>query len=522
MAKWMRWCVSPPAKKADSFTVPDGIPGEMDWGNRFVKYGAFRGNSSIKTLILGSRVILNDGALAGNLGIRMIVGDDSYTQNSNGILLSKDGKTLYHLPPAYTTGVLTIPPSVETLGRYSCASARCTDVNFNNVTTIVNQAFIGSALKSVVVPASVTTMEYGIFKNCTELVTAKIESRIKVVRTYMFSGCTKLESVELPTSCKGIYGHSFEGCTALKSFSLANMTTANAEDLYDSRHFANSGLEKVNWPSGITEIYDMMYFKCKNLTSLSLKPTTERIHDLAFYGTAIETFNSSNLKEICDYAFENCSKLRKIVLADSDHELVLGVDCFTVNPGAQIYLEHKNTGYSGWYGSDWTDAFYGRFSEASFYISALRPDIFIKYATTVYCPGGVSAHYLNFNMWNDVYEMFGYSKDTSGKVTITPNYSWVKIKAVTDDGKSTKVEYTANGVSMTTVYPHDFVADTTSGVETAESGADTTLPGLWTVRELSGRVAATGPTYEAAISGLRSGIYIACEAGGETRKVYVR
>lgn len=506
----------PPAKQATSFTVPDGIPGEMDWASRFVKYGAFRGNASINTLILGKRVILEDGALCGNLGIKMIVGHDSYTQNVNGMLLSEDGTTLRHLPPACTYGVLTIPSTVTTLGRYSCASARCKEVNFNNVTKIINQAFKGAALTSVTVPATVTEIEYGVFRDCANLVSAKFESRIKVVRTYMFSGCSRLERVELPTSCKGVYGQAFEGCTSLKSFSLANMTTANAEGLYDSRHFASSGIEKVNWPSGIADIENMMYFNCKNLTSLSLKPTTERIKDLAFYGTSIETFNSSNLFEIQDYAFENCNKLRKIVLADSDHELELGVTCFTVNPGAGIYLDHKNLAFGGWYGSDWTYAFYGRIDKASFYISALRPDIFFTMETTVYCPGGVSAHYKNFNSRNNVYEMFGYSKDASGKVTISPNYSWVKIKSVTNDGNSAKVEYTANGVSMTTVYPHDFVADQTSGLAATEGA----LPGLWTVCDVAGRVVATGTSYEAAVAGLRRGTYIA-RCGGESRKIYV-
>lgn len=466
----------PPAKTVASFTIPDWDPDESDSGSRYVYEGAFRDNSKLRTLVIGKDVRFSAYVFEGNLGISKIVGEALGTVNVGGMLLSEDRTRLDFFPPAYTTGTFKVPSGIVEISNAGCASARFTAIDFNQVKTVGSAAFKGSALKTVTVPAAVKLIGTAIFEDCANLTEAVINCKIPVVETATFRNCPKLTKVTLPSSCKGVYGDAFKGCTSLTSFSLANMKTFNEEGYYDDMHFAYSGLEKVNWPSGATCIEECMFFKCYNLKSISLKPTTETIKAYAFYQTGIETFNSSNLKAIDNYVFEACESLRKIVLPASDHQLTLGVDAFRVNENAEIYIDHKDIGYTGWSGSDWGYAFYGMKRYATIYTSRFSTKAFPEGFGTVYCPAGAYGNYTGFAYNNSsVKEMFSVVMSRTG-VTVKPNFSWVKVSSVTVDGNEATpsannfyastvsyksdvvITYLVNGVSMSTTYKGGFVA----------------------------------------------------------------
>lgn len=542
----------PPAKKVSTYTIPDATD-KMDFGSRFVRTGAFRDNSSIKTLVIGKEVIFQEGVLSGNLGISKIVGSDLWSINKNGMLVSEDGKTLRHMPPAYVTGtILKIPAGITAIGPFGCASARCNGIDFNNVTVLGHHALAESALESVVVPETVTEMGSAVFSGCGKLVTARFENRIKVIEASTFSDCVKLQTIEYPSSCRGVYPKAFYNCQSLTAFSLANMTTLGMEGYYLSSHFAKSGITKVNWPSKITEIPDMMYLKCKDLVSLSLKPTTERICDMAFYGTSLETLNTASLKVIEDYVFEDCDNLRKIVFPDSGHELTLGKNSFQINKDAEIYIDHTQLHYGGWDGGDdWTDAFYGYLGEARFFSSLLDPGAsWFTYWKELYCPGGSSANYEPFRRMGDIHEMFSYRPDfAGGAVHIEPAYPWVKITGVTIDGaeaavtdgtvwkgklksnSAVMVDYTANGVHLSTLYPSSYQSGTDNTPSVLSGGVprirleSTSLiiegesPVTYTVVSPAGKLLLTGALPAAggpqivSLAGLAPGCYIATATG---------
>lgn len=527
----------PAAYPAETFTIPDGSSGVMDSGSREVRYGAFRDNSTIKTLVIGEGVYLQDFALFGNRGIRRFVGSDVRSKNINGVLYDEEGTTLLHLPPAFTTAGFKVPNGVTTLADYSCTGAQMNLINLNGVTKIGKYALSDArCISSLTIPARVTEVGIYAFSGCDELQSVKIEAPLTALETGLFLNCPKLTSVEIPASCKAIYSGVFRGCSSLKTFSLANMTSLGREGYVCSRHFEASGIQAVNWPSKIVEIPEQMYFNCADLKSISLKPTTEKIRKLAFYSSGIETFNTTRLKEIEDYAFENCRSLRKIVLAESDHELHLGYQSFKVNEGTQIFVNHKNIGYNGWTDRDWSSAFYGNLDKATVYTSNLRPEIFVRKWGELYCPWGVKEHYKKFSSYGTVSEMFVLDRTAEGGPTVIPNYNWVKITAITEEGGNLRIDYTARDVKMSTVYPADFVADaSTTGLiaaavqgplELSVTGREVIIssptPVDYTVCDLSGRTVARGKAIDTARIPLPSpGIYI-ITAGPTRRKIIVK
>lgn len=452
----------PPASPLTTYTIPSWSAKDCVGGKRLVHWGAFRDNKNLKTLVVDNTIAFYTWVFLGNKGIKTIKGDPFGCVQVNGMLLSVDKTELRHVPPALTTGVLEIPPTVTRIEDYGCASVQAEAVNFNNVTTIGDCAFSGARLKNVNVPKTVTQMGDGLFEYCTSLTSATIEAPIVSLPYNTFEGCGKLSSVKLPATCKELQGSVFYGCKALTSFSLSGFTKMKRPNLGDWGHFAYTSIASVNMPSGLETIPEYAYMHCTKLTSLTLHDNTKYIEPLAFYNTSLETFNSKNLYEIQNYAFENCQSLRKIVLAESDHKLSLGLTVFRINAGAEIFINHKDLGFVGWAGEDWPDAFYGwsnDWDNYTLYTSWLRPKTFLEEWGTLYCPWGVATTYRNMDGAGEVHEMFELSRDKTGAVKVTPNYSWVKITGVTENAGAVDINYTARDVKMHTVYPANFKAD---------------------------------------------------------------
>lgn len=526
----------PPASELTSFTIGDRASFASP---RFIHYGAFRDNSTLRTLQLGKYTRMYVGAFAGNLGIKEIKQGNSDWVIIDGCMFLDDGTTLVAVPPARVgKDKFTVPACVKTIYDYACASLQASWIDFSNVERIERCAFKGSALKNVKIPATVKSFDYGLFMDCRKLETVTIETKITMLDYATFRNCEKLTTVNLPSSCKKLYAEVFKGCKSLESFSLANYTEMEVEGYVHEEHFAQSGLKKMNWPSKVTSVPPMCFFKCADLATFTFGNTTECIQNLAFYGTALETFNTGNLKEVQDYAFEHTLKMRKIVIPESDHTLKLGVNCSRVNTDTQVFIDHKDIKYSGWYGDDWGYSFYGM-SEATFYTSLIDTTCFPDTWETLYCPWGVTSKFLVFNPWGVAEEMFTVERGEDNSFTVTPNYSWVKITEVKQTSKELDIRYTAKDVKMHTVYPMKFFNDIETGVESLadDSSVSVTTEGnllkidapagtLCRVFDLNGRpVGDCRATPSAAIQLPSKGLYILMTGEGtsaSTRKILCR
>ena len=88
------------------------------------------------------------------------------------------------------------------------------------VTTIGHAAFFNSAVTSVTIPDSVTSISDEAFINCPKLTNISIPNSVTYIGFSAFSSCTSLKSITLPSSLSFISGFLFSGCSQLTTIHI--------------------------------------------------------------------------------------------------------------------------------------------------------------------------------------------------------------------------------------------------------------------------------------------------------------
>jgi len=137
------------------------------------------------------------GALFGNSVKAIEIAEtNQYFKTVNGVLYSKDGKTLYSYPAGKdSVDEFIIPSTVETINNY---------------------AFSGADIKKIIIPATVKNIKDGAFSN-SKLENVVILSDIDTLPKYLFKDCSSLKNIIIPSSLKTISGSAFYQCSALEN-----------------------------------------------------------------------------------------------------------------------------------------------------------------------------------------------------------------------------------------------------------------------------------------------------------------
>lgn len=94
------------------------------------------------------------------------------------------------------------------------------------VTTIGHAAFFNSAVTSVTIPDSVTSISDEAFINCPKLTNISISNSVTYIGFSAFSSCTSLKSITLPSSLSSISGALFLGCSQLTTIHIPVSVTS--------------------------------------------------------------------------------------------------------------------------------------------------------------------------------------------------------------------------------------------------------------------------------------------------------
>lgn len=94
------------------------------------------------------------------------------------------------------------------------------------VTTIGHAAFFNSAVTSVTIPDSVTSISDEAFVNCPKLTNISIPNSVTYIGFSAFSSCTSLKSITLPSSLSFISGALFLGCSQLTTIHIPVSVTS--------------------------------------------------------------------------------------------------------------------------------------------------------------------------------------------------------------------------------------------------------------------------------------------------------
>lgn len=155
--------------------------------------------------------------------------------SDDGVLYTKDGKTLHTYPKGKTGVSFTVPDGVETILSFAFACSKLESIILpDGLNTIGNSAFEDcSCLKSITFPEELKEIGDCAFNYCESLTEVTLPSGITTVNFSLFGGCTNLERVVLPDTVKTISGYTFTSCESLKYVTIPGSVTYIGSNAFD-------------------------------------------------------------------------------------------------------------------------------------------------------------------------------------------------------------------------------------------------------------------------------------------------
>lgn len=176
-----------------------------------------------------------------------------------------------------------------------------TGCQINDKTKIIcGRAFEGcTALISITIPGSVTSIGNGAFSDCKSLTSITIPDSVTSIGDYAFGSCESLESVTIGDGVTYIGSDAFYGCTSLENI-LVDENNEHFADI-DGILFNKGCKALLYYPAGktsatyiipdsVTHIAYGAFSTCTSLKSVTISDGVTSINDSAFRGcTSLRT-----------------------------------------------------------------------------------------------------------------------------------------------------------------------------------------------------------------------------------------
>lgn len=269
--------------------------------------------------------VINDCAAAGNFtfsagsitATALTSGEVIIPPEINGIKVTQLNTAFYS--KADITSVV-IPPSVTLIDYRTfrgCTGLKTVYMPVG-VTTIGNEAFYGCSndlFTTISLPEGVTSIGISAFQSCTKLTSITLPSSLTSIGISAFSSCTALTSIALPAGLTSIGSSAFSSCTSLGSIIIP----AGVPAIGDSAFSGCTSLTTVKILAGVVTIGNSSFQGCSALTSVALPEGLASIGNNAFQNcTAITLIIlPDGLVSIGNSTFQGCNKLTSITLPSS-------------------------------------------------------------------------------------------------------------------------------------------------------------------------------------------------------------
>jgi len=203
--------------------------------------------------------------------------DFEYYENDTGITITKyNGKIKKLIIPDTIGGkeVTVLEGYKVKICLYRGLCEKCTGVVIpNSVTSIDWYAFDScTSLTSVTIPDSVTSIDEGAFYGCTSLTSVTIPDSVTEIGMGAFYECTSLTSVTIPDSVTEIGGSAFSGTPFLTSIMKNGLAIVN-NILIE----ADESITSATIPDSVTSIGDEAFWDCTSLTSITIPDSVTSI-----------------------------------------------------------------------------------------------------------------------------------------------------------------------------------------------------------------------------------------------------
>lgn len=194
-----------------SIKIPDEIDGMPV--TKVCDFGVFNAES-LEKITIGKNVSeIGTWAFTNNQGLREfeVSPENEYFTAVDGILFTKDMKTLVFYPPARNIK----------FDKFKQAQNTTTYIIPDGVETIRSKAFYKCYyLTDVKIPKSVTSIEEKAFHKTTALKKIELPDKLSYIGKDAFAYCAVPTEITIPASVKEIGEYAFYNCTELKSVTM--------------------------------------------------------------------------------------------------------------------------------------------------------------------------------------------------------------------------------------------------------------------------------------------------------------
>ena len=245
-------------------------------------------------------------------GLKKITFEEGATEVSNGLFRGCTGLEEINIPDGVT--------KIESSSFEDCINLVSVNIS-DSVIKIENEAFAGcEKIESINIPDSVTEIGESTFANCSKLSNVKLSKNLEYMGGRAFGSCEKITQIEIPKSLDNCgnsgyasYHGPFGACSGLKKITFEEGTTEISSGLFRGC----TGLEEINIPDSVTEIESSSFEDSINLVSVNIPDSVIKIGNEAFAGCKkIESINiPDSVTEIGERTFANCSKLSNVKLS---------------------------------------------------------------------------------------------------------------------------------------------------------------------------------------------------------------
>lgn len=294
---------------------------EIEWSGVTALYGYAFAACGFEELTLPEQItFFNTYAFADNVNLKKVYYYSSVSQNYLFANCTSLETVAIKTDQAFTFSSTTFS---------GCTSLAAFYVDENNASFTVIDNFLvrtdtmeATAIPGILLTQEVVTIPEGIttfpavFQNDTALKTVYLPSTITSLPSSAFSNCSSLENVIFADNCalSAISASAFNKCSSLKNIDLPdNITTIS------STAFQYSGLISIELPIDLVTIGDRAFQSCLSLESVVFHDNVTTLGQQVFiYCSALKNVVLSNtLSSVNRGIFASCTSLETIELPDS-------------------------------------------------------------------------------------------------------------------------------------------------------------------------------------------------------------
>ncbi len=194
-----------------------------------------------------------------------------------------------------------------------------------------SQAFFGSNLSQITLPANITSIGNGAFAS-TKIKSIEIPQGVTFIGDFTFADCGMLTDIKFPTSLSTLGSYAFSGCDGISSIDMSN---TQITEISNHTFSGCSALQNVTLPNTIDYIGDYAFTATSSLGTISLPNNLKSIGNHSFEHSGIQSIQiPESVNKVGEYAFACCDKLSTATISGNN---------ITFGEGAFFYTTQLNS-----------------------------------------------------------------------------------------------------------------------------------------------------------------------------------